>query len=65
MDAVKKCCEGLPVEAQQVIDGLLSSDDEQDIINGEVPVESLSLHIKLWVKAGKPHYSGKKIEVKV
>lgn len=65
VDVVKKCCDGLSVEAQQVIDGLLSSDDEQDIINGDVPVESLRLHIKLWVEAGKPHYSGKKLEVKV
>ena len=51
----------LPVEAQQVIDGLLSSDDERDIINGNVPVESLRLHIELWIKAGKPHYSDKEL----
>lgn len=62
---VEKCCIGLAVDAQQVIKLLLSVDDEQDIINDEIPEESLRLHIKLWVEAGKPHYSGKKLETKV
>lgn len=62
---VGQCCIGLPVNAQQVIEHLLSVDDEQDIINGEIPEESLRLHIKLWVEAGRPHYSGKKLEAKV
>ena len=61
IDVVKKCCDGLPVDAQQVIDGLLSLDDEQDIIDGNTPVESLRLHIELWIKADKPHYSGKEL----
>ena len=56
---VEKCCVNLQIEPQQVIDGLLSTDDEQDIINGDIPAESLRLHIELWMLAGKPHYSGK------
>ena len=56
---VEKCCVNLKIETQQVIDGLLSTDDEQDIINGYIPVESLRLHIELWISSGKPHYSGK------
>ena len=62
---VEQCCIGLPVNAQQVVEHLLSVDDEQDIINDEIPEESLRLHIKLWVEAGKPHYSGKKLETKI
>jgi hypothetical protein len=62
---VEQCCIGIPVKAQQVIELLLSVDDEQDIINDEIPEESLRLHIKLWVETGKPHYSGKKLETKV
>lgn len=58
---VEKCCINLQVEPQQVIDGLLSIDDEQDIINGDTTVESLRLHIELWISAGKPHYSGKEL----
>lgn len=56
---VEKCCVNLKIEPKQVIDGLLSSDDEQDIINGDIPAESLRLHIELWISSGKPHYSGK------
>jgi hypothetical protein len=56
---VEKCLKGLPLDAQEVIEGLISFEDEQDIINGEVPSDSLRLHIELWIKAGKPHYSGK------
>lgn len=57
---VEKCCRNLQVEPQQVIDHLLSLDDEQDIINGQVPAETLQLHIEVWISAGKPYYSGKK-----
>ena len=59
---VGQCCIELPVNAQQVIEHLLSVEDEQDIINNDIPEESLRLHIELWVKAGKPHYSGKKLD---
>ena len=59
IDFVKKCCGKLPVEAQQVINGLLSSNDEQDIVNGNVLAESLYLHIELWLQADQPYYSGK------
>jgi len=61
---VEQCCVGLSVNAKQVIEHLLSVDDERDIINGVIPEESLRLHIKLWAEAGKPHYSGKKLEIK-
>ncbi len=63
-DFVRLCCDGLPVETQQVIDNLLSSIDEQDIMDGKTPIESLRLHIDLWITAGKPHYSGKKTGIK-
>lgn len=56
---VTRCCSGLQIDPQQVIDRLLSVDDEQDIINGLVSAESLRLHIKVWCEMGKPHYSGR------
>jgi hypothetical protein len=59
LEFVKKCLNGFSINAQQIIDGLLSLEDEQDIINRNVPAESLLLHIELWLKASKPHYSGK------
>lgn len=56
---VRGCLYSFPIDAQQVVDGLLSLEDERDIINGHVPAESLRLHIELWLQAGSPHYSGK------
>ena len=56
---VQRCCIGLPVTSNQVIDNLLSVDDEIDIINGETPADSLRLHIQLWVENNMPYYSGK------
>ena len=56
---VTRCCYGLEVNPQEVIDHLLSIEDEQDIINGLIPADSLRLHIELWIANGKPYYSGK------
>lgn len=36
---------------------LLSEDDKQDMVNGDVPIESLELHVKLWMDAGMPDYA--------
>lgn len=58
---VEQCCSGFSVSAKQVIDHLLSLEDEQDIINGEISIETWKLNIEVWIKAGKPHYSGKQI----
>lgn len=58
-DFVASCCSGHKVEPQDVIDRMLSTEDEQDIVNGLVPAESLKLHIKVWSEMGNPHYSGK------
>lgn len=59
---VRRCCMGLPVTPQQVIDNLLSTDDEIDIINGNTPAESSRLHVQLWIKNNMPYYSGKVAE---
>ena len=55
---VQRCCAGFPVNDQQVIDHLLSVDDEKDIINGQVAAHSLQLQIELWCAEGMPHKSG-------
>ncbi|WP_148110585.1 hypothetical protein [Legionella septentrionalis] len=59
---VQLCCDGASVTVDQVINSLLSEDDENDIVNGYVSKESLRLHINLWINAGKPYYSGKGFE---
>lgn len=56
---VTKCCIGFEANPQQVLDHMLSVEDEQDIIHGLIPVETLKLHIKIWCEIGMPHYSDK------
>lgn len=56
---VQNSLKGLNISPQQIIDELLSIEDEQDIVNGNVSTQLLRLHIELWLKAGKPYYSGK------
>ena len=56
---VQRCCVGFSISTHKVIDGLLSTEDEADIINGGLPTESLRLFIELWLANGMPHISGK------
>jgi len=59
---IKNCCPDYEGgNHQEIIDDLLSKEDEQDIINGDIPAESLRLHVQLWINAGKPQYSVKKL----
>lgn len=60
-DFVSVACVDFQVNAQLVIDRLLSVEDEQDIIKGLISIETLKIHIKLWCKKGTPHYSGKQL----
>ncbi len=56
---VSECCINLSIEPQKVIDRLLSTEDEQDIINGVIPAEPLVIAIQLWIAKGAKHISGK------
>ena len=58
---VTRCCYGQDIDPQEVIDRLLAVEDEDDVINGLVPADSLRLHIELWIANGKPYYSGKEL----
>src|SRR4051794_17368253 len=48
IEFVQRCCIGLSVDAHQVIHFLVSTEDEQDIINGKIPRESLITAIRIW-----------------
>ncbi|WP_115701837.1 hypothetical protein [Legionella sainthelensi] len=56
---IESACNRLVVKPSQVINQLISVDDEQDLINGNVSEVALKLHIKLWVDKGMAHYSKK------
>lgn len=36
---------------------LLSEDDKKDMLEGNLPIDSLELHVKLWIEAGMPDYA--------
>ena len=35
---------------------LLSKDDKNDMLNGQISIDELDCHIKIWVKNGCPDY---------
>lgn len=49
----KKLC----VKADLIATRLLSEDDKQDMLNGEVPIEALECHVKCWKDSGMPDYA--------
>ncbi|HAT1771504.1 TPA: hypothetical protein I8034_000850 [Legionella pneumophila] len=63
MSFVRDCCIGLGVEPYEVINRLISNEDEEDLLMGVIPKSVLILHIQLWLSNGKPTYSGKKNRV--
>lgn len=56
---VESACKGMDISPSQIINHLLSIEDETDLINRDLPEIVLKLHIKLWIAKGMPHYSGK------
>lgn len=62
VERLTQACCNLPTNVEQVLSSLLSNEDEKDIIKGLIPVETLRLHIELWVKHNMPYYSGKPVK---
>lgn len=52
----KKHC----VRASLISTRLLSSDDKQDMLNGEIPMESLENHVEVWKEGGMSDLSNGK-----
>lgn len=43
-----KCCHGLNVTKEAVKEGLLNDNNMSDIKAGEIPVETVIAHVRLW-----------------
>lgn len=54
---IKQLAKELAVEPKLITTRLMSEDDKNDMRNGDLPRESLKLHIELWKKAGYPDYA--------
>ena len=48
-----KCCRGLNVSADEVIRGLLTAQNIEDIVSGGIKSRTVIAHIRLWVDEGK------------
>lgn len=59
IEFVQSSCQGSSVSASYVLKHLLSNEDINDIADGNIPMETLKLHIELWAAKGMPHYSGR------
>lgn len=61
-EIINKLCKKLCVRPHLVVTRLLSEDDKNDMRNGDLPIESLECHIKVWVENGLPDYAHGKTE---
>jgi hypothetical protein len=64
-DIIRKLGKRLNVEPRLITTRLMSEDDKQDMREGNLPVKSLEVHIKVWMDNGMPDYAhGKTIPLK-
>jgi len=50
---LEKCCRGINTDADEVIRGLLTSQNIKDIASGAIKSRTVKAHIHAWVKGGK------------
>ena len=41
---------------------LLDNEAKQDMLNGDLPVDALIAHVKVWIENGTPNYTGSKFD---
>lgn len=59
IEFIQSSCQDFSVSASYIMKYLLSNEDINDIADGNIPMETLKLHIELWMAKGMPHYSGR------
>lgn len=55
-------CKRLCVRPKLVVERLVSEDDKDDMRNGDLTIDQLEAHIKVWVANGMPDYAHGKTE---
>ncbi len=45
------------VKASHISTHLLSDEDKQDMLNGDLSIEALAAHVKVWKRYGQPDYA--------
>lgn len=59
LQKIASACIGLPVTPKEVINNLLSEQDEINIVNDVINADCIRLCIEIWVANGRSVYSGK------
>ena len=49
----KKLC----VRPRLIVERLMSEEDKEDMRNGDLPIEALECHIRVWMDNGMPDYA--------
>lgn len=59
LEIVAVASEGLGIKPEAILHGLISDEDEKDMLNDSIPLSCLRAHIANWYFSGMPHISGK------
>jgi hypothetical protein len=51
---LEQSCAGYATNGHEVMTRMMSPEDIEDLKNGDIPFESLKLHVKVWCEMGKP-----------
>jgi hypothetical protein len=61
-DLLKIVGKMLCVRADLISTRLLSKEDKQDLMSGEISIETLMTHVKVWMSNGMPDYANGKTD---
>lgn len=56
-DLLRTVARAMCVRADLISTRLLSEEDKQDMLNGDITVEELMLHVKVWKQYGMCNYA--------
>lgn len=56
-DLLRTVARAMCVRADLISTRLLSAEDKQDMLNGDLPIESLMTHVKVWKEYGMCNYA--------
>lgn len=56
-DLLRTVARAMCVRADLISTRLLSAEDKQDMLNGDLPIESLMTHVKVWKENGMCNYA--------
>lgn len=56
-DIIRRLGKRLKVDPKLIVTRLMSEEDKKDMRDGNLPLESLRCHVKVWIDTGLPDYA--------